>query len=191
MLLDTYSSKGLLSITSVLGATSTSDLFAFRGDLILKEGEMRAGSDRAQDRKPPEFLLHQAAILTSSDKLVFVSGLLYELSTLALFVDKFKDDLTADTLVLLYVENISEKMVVEYDGFKYQLLPYVEGMVWNEMLEELYVEKSDLKGQSAEDKVVVAYDAAKDFTIKSDTLSFDDAMERTFVVQKNLAVGPV
>ncbi|MDO8828086.1 hypothetical protein [Methylophaga sp.] len=191
MLLDTYSSQGLLSITSVLGATSTSDLFAFRGDLILKEGEMRSGSEREQDRKPPEFLLHQAAILTDNDKLVFVNGLLYELGTLALFVDKFKADLTADTLVLLYIENISEKMVVEYQGFSFQLLPYVGGMVWNEMLEQLYVEKSDLKGQSAEDKVVVAYDAAKDFAIKADTLSFADALDKTFIVEKDLAVGPV
>jgi len=191
MLLETYSSKGLLSITSVLGATTTSDLFAFRGDLVLKEGEMRAGSVREQDRKPPEFLIHQSAILASSDKLVFVSGLLYELSTLSMFVDKFKDDLTTDTLLLLYVENISEKMVVEYDGFKVQVLPYSSGMVWNEMLEELYVEKSDLKGQSAEDKVVVAYEAAKDFDIKAETLSLDAALEKTFVVEKDLAVGPV
>ncbi len=191
MLLDSYSSAGLLSITSVLGATTSSDLYAFRGDLILKQGEMRAGSEREQDRKPPEFLIHQSAILTSADKLVFVSGLLYELSTLELFVAKYKGDLTADTLILLYVENISEKMVVEYEGFTFKLIPYTSGMVWNEMLEELYVEKSDLKGQSAEDKVVVAYEAAKDFSIKVDALSYEAALEKTFVVEKDLAVGPV
>jgi hypothetical protein len=117
--------------------------------------------------------------------------LLYELSTLELFVAKYKGDLTADTLILLYIENISEKMVVEYEGFTFKLIPYTSGMVWNEMLEELYVEKSDLKGQSAEDKVVVAYEAAKDFSIKVDALSYEAALEKTFVVEKDLAVGPV
>ena len=191
MLLDDYSSKGLLSVVSVSGATTESDKYAFRGDLILKQGELRDGSDRAQDRKPPEFLIHQSILLTSSDKLLFVAGLVYKLSTLELFVKEFKADLTPETLVLLYVENISEKMTVEYEGMTFKLLPYSEGMVWNELLDALYIEKSDLKGQSAEDKVITVYDAAKDFDMKTAAISFEDAAEKTFVVVKNLAVGPV
>lgn len=191
MLLDKYSSEGFLQVTSVFGKTSESDKFAFRGDLILKEGELREGSERAQDRKPPEFVIHQSVILTSPDKLLLVSGLLYELSTLTIFVDKFRNDLTADTELLLYVENISEKMTVEYQGMTFKLLPYSEGMIWNELLDTLYIEKSDLKGLSAEDKVATVYEECKDFDTKTAAINLEEALENTFVVEKDLVVGPV
>ncbi len=73
----------------------------------------------------------------------------------------------------------------------FKFLPYKEGMVWNETLEMLYIEKSDLKGQSAEDKVVTAYEAAKGFKIKADLIPFEEALTKTIVVKKAAAVGPV
>ena len=189
MLLESYNSKGLLFITTLLGATSEKDRFAFRGDLVLKEGELREGSER--DRKTPECVINQAAILASSDKLLFVSGLLFELDKLSLFVEKYKGDLTSATKLLFYVEDIAEKMKVSYEGFTFQLLPYPDGMVWNEFLETLYIEKSDLKGQSAEDKVMTVAEAAKDFDTKTDTISLEEALLNTIEVVKDLAVGPV
>ena len=189
MLLESYNSKGLFFITSVLGATTESDKFAFRGDLVLKEGELREGSER--DRKTPEFVIDQAAILASNDKLLFVNGLFHELDKLALFVEKYKNDLTPDTLLLFYVENIAEKMKVSYEGYTFQLLPDPDAMVWNELLELLYIEKSDLKGQSAEDKVITVFEAAKDFDTKTAAISLEEALQKTIKVVKNLAVGPV
>lgn len=189
MLLDSYNSKGWLSITSVLGPTTENDVFAFRGDLVLREGELREGSER--DRKPPECVIHQAVVLASSDKLLFVSGLFYELENMALFLEKYKDALTPETTLLFYVENIADKMKVSVEGNTFQLLPYPEGMVWNELLEELYIEKSDLKGQSAEDKVVTVFEAAKQFDTKTAAISFDEALQKTVEVVKNLSAGPV
>ncbi len=189
MLLETYNSKGLLSITSVLGATSEADKFAFRGDLILKPGELREGSD--VDRKPPEFLINQAILLASSEKLIFVGGMINELTTLSIFVEEFKADLSAETVFILYVENIAENLKVEYEGMTFQLLPYEEGMVWNEFLELFYIEKSDLKGQSAEDKVITVFDEAKTFDNKASVVSYTEALDKTIEVDKDLAVGPV
>lgn len=189
MLLESYNSKGLLSITSVLGATSERDKFAFRGDLVLKEGELREGSER--DRKPPIHVIHQAVALASSDKLLFVSGLFYELDKVALFVEKYKDGLTPETVLLFYVENIAEKMKVSYEGCTFQLLPYPDGMVWNELLETLYIEKSDLKGQSAEDKVITVFDAAKGFDTQTETIGYEEALQKTIEVVKDLSAGPV
>lgn len=191
MLLESYNSKALLSVTSVLGATSETGKFAFRGDLILQEGELREGSSKEKDRKPPEFLIHQSAILAESDKLIFVSGLLEKLSTLSLFVEKFKTDLSPDSVFLFFVENIGEKLKVEYEGMTFQLLPYQEGMIWNELLDTLYIEKSDLKGQSAEDKVITVFDQAKSFDTKTEAISFAEALQKTIEVKKDLAVGPV
>lgn len=189
MLLDTLNSQGLLSITSVLGETSDKGIFAFRGDLVLKEGELREGSER--DRKPPEVVISAAAALANEDSFVFFNGLMYELEQLSMFVEKYKDALKPETVTLMYVENIGEAMKVEYEGLTFNLLPYPGGMVWNELLETLYLEKSDLKGQSAEDKVVVAYDAAKGFDMKVDAISYDDALGKTIEVVKDMTVGPV
>ncbi|MGR9035310.1 MAG: hypothetical protein ACU83O_01805 [Gammaproteobacteria bacterium] len=66
MLLESYDKQGLLSITSVLGATGEKGVSAFRGDLVLKQGALREGS--SADRKPPELVLHQAAILVDSEE---------------------------------------------------------------------------------------------------------------------------
>lgn len=189
MLFDTYNSKGLLSITSVLGEAGGSGQFAFRGDLVLKEGELREGSER--DRKPPEIVIHQAVALAGSEKLLFVSGLVYELQDLSLFFDKYQGDMTDETVLLFYVEDIADKMKLSYDGLTLELVPYPGGMVWNELLEELYLEKSDLKGQSAEEKVVTAYEAAKDFDTKAAPIGFEEALGKTIEVVKDLSVGPV
>lgn len=189
MLLENYKNQGLLSITSVLGATSDKNKFAFRGDLVLKEGELKEGSER--DRKPPEVVIYQSVILADSGKFLFVGGLLYRLDQLTLFVEKYRDALAPDTLLLLYVENIDQVLKVEYAGCTFQLLPYGDGMIWNELLELLYLEKSDLKGQTAEDKVKTVADAAMGFDTKTAPISFEQALEKTIEVIKDMAVGPV
>ena len=189
MLFETYNAQGLLSITSVLGEAGKSGRFAFRGDLVLKEGELREGSQR--DRKPPEVVIHQAVALADKDKLLFVSGLVYESDNLSMFFDKYLKDMTPETVVLFYVEDIAEKLKVSYEGITLQLLPYPGGMIWNDLLDELYLEKGDLKGQSAEEKVVTAYDAAKDFDTKTTAISYAEALGKTIEVVKELSVGPV
>ncbi len=189
MLLEGYNTNGFISITSVLGATSQAGTIAFRGDLTLKKGEFREGSD--VDRKPPEFVIQQAIILESGEKLIFVAGLILELSTLKIFLQEYKADLTTDTVFLFYVKNIAENLKVECDGMTFQLIAYQEGMIWNELLELLYIEKGDLKGQSAEDKVVTVFDEAKSFDTKKEAISLDAALDKTIVVKKSSSVGPV
>lgn len=64
-------------------------------------------------------------------------------------------------------------------------------MIWNELLDELYLEKSDLKGQSAEDKVLTLYDAARSFDTKIARVKFEDALSKVIEVVKDMSVGPV
>lgn len=189
MLLENIDKQGLTFITSVLGATSDKNVWAYRGDLVLIPGSLREGSET--DRKPPELLLYQTAILADSDKFIFVNGLFHELQHVAVFIEKYGHALTADTVTLFFVENIAAKMQVVLNGVTFKFLPYKEGMVWNETLDVLYIEKADLKGQSAEDKVVTVYDAAKTFSTKTETIAFEDALSKTFTVEKDLAAGPV
>ena len=189
MLLETYEEKGLLTVTLVNGETSDAGVYAYRGDLVLKEGSLRDGS--TTDRKPPEALLIHSALIIENDKIKFINGLLPKLELLPVFVEKYKDDIAPDCIALIYVENISKSLQVELEGVIYKLLPFKQGLVWNELLEELYIEKSELKGQSAEDKVAIAYAAAKSFSTKALLVSFAEAEENTFVVVKEAAVGAI
>lgn len=189
MLLENYDKQGLLINTSVLGKTGKGDIVAFRGDFVLKEGELHKG--KTTDRKPPELLMYQAAILADASQLIFVNGLFLEVEDIAVFVDKYRSALTPDTLILCYVENIDTPMQIELDGLTFNCLPYKEGMVWNETMELLYIEKADLKGQSAEEKVMTVFDGAKQYKPKGSPIPYDEALKLTIVVKKEAAAGPV
>lgn len=189
MLLETYQDKGLLTVTLVNGQTDTAGVYAYRGDLVIKEGSLREGS--TTDRRPPEALLIHSALIVENDKIKFINGLLPALDLLPIFVEKYKNDIAQDCIALIYVENIAKGLQVELEGVTYILIPFKEGLVWNELLEELYIEKSELKGQSAEDKVAIAYAAAKSYTPKSPLVSFTEAQENTFVVIKDASVGAI
>jgi hypothetical protein len=189
MLLETYQAKGLLTVTLVNGQTSTPGVYAYRGDLVLKEGSLREGS--TTDRKPPEKLFIHSALIIENDKIVFINGLLPTLDLLSVFVEKYQADIDPDAVALVYVENIGKALKVELVGVTYELLPFKEGLMWNELLEELYIEKSELKNQSAEDKVAIAYAAAKTRKSKAPIVSYQEAQDNTFVVVKDAAVGAI
>jgi hypothetical protein len=73
MLLETYQAKGLLTVTLVNGQTSDTGVYAYRGDLVLKEGSLREGS--TTDRRPPEALLIHSALIVENDMIKFINGL--------------------------------------------------------------------------------------------------------------------
>lgn len=189
MLLESYQAKGLLTVTLVNGQTSTAGVYAYRGDLVLKEGTLRDGS--TTDRRPPEALFIHSALIIENDKIKFINGLLPTLDLLPVFVEKYHADISDDCVALIYVENISKALQVVLEGITYMLLPFKEGLVWNELLETLYIEKSELKGQSAEDKVDIAYAAAKSYQAKSPVVSLSEAETFTFVVVKEDSVGAI
>ena len=88
MLLETYQAKGLLTVTLVNGQTGTAGVYAYRGDLVLKEGSLREGS--TTDRKPPEKLFIHSALIIENDKIVFINGLLPTLDLLPVFRRKIQ-----------------------------------------------------------------------------------------------------
>jgi hypothetical protein len=191
MLLADYQAKGLLIVTLVNGETGTKGVYAYRGDLVLKEGEKSESSSNPNDRKPPEALMIHSALLVENDKIIFLNGLLPKLDLLPMFVAKYGADIATGCIAILYIENLSKALQVELAGVTYKLLPFKEGLVWNEFLEELYIEKHELKNQSAEDKVVVAYDAAKSYKAKGELVSYEVAEANTFVVVKDMSVGAI
>jgi hypothetical protein len=81
-------------------------------------------------------------------------------------------------------------MQVEVGGVNIILIPMVDGLVWNELVDELRLEKSDFKGQSSADKLITVLEAFKSYRPKYEKLSLEEAQGRTIVAQR-VDRGPV
>jgi hypothetical protein len=87
--------------------------------------------------------------------------------------------LADDMKALLYVVNIKEPMQVEMAGIDFTLIPLVQGVPWNEVIDELALEKSDFKGQSAADKIMTLYKELLQYKPKYPKVSLDEALGTT------------
>lgn len=187
MLLNQYKEQELIWQTTFLGEASTKGIFALRGELIIKEGNIEPKSGK---RLPPELLAKQIVTLEKDGKLTFLAGFVHKLEHLPLFLQRYKGDFALKGPCVFYVENISKEVQTTVEDISCVLLPIDEGLVWNEMMEELYLEKGDFKGQTPEDKVVTMAEAMDSYKPKYETVSYEEAEKLTFEVKKE-ARGPV
>jgi hypothetical protein len=174
MLLDTFETQGLL-YNSNFKESAGSGLQAYRGDLVLIEGEI---ADAMGRRKPPLATMIGAALLADATQLKFVAGSLDEIAHLIAFRDRYQTHFAPDMGVLLYVVNIAKPMRVELAGIDFVLLPLAEGLVWNELVDELNLDKGDFKGQSGGEKVHTLYQAHQSYRSRGETLSLEQALSR-------------
>lgn len=187
-LLKTYEQACLLCNVSVCGATTQATLTAYRGDIVLEEGDVADASGR---RKPPKSVLKQAALLIEGDKISFASGALAELVLLPLFVELYRSDFASDIQSVFYIENLDKPAITELDGVKFVLLPHTDGgAVWNTLMEELRLDKDDFKGQSAEDKVITVAKAFKSYKPKFGLVPYAQALTMTVTIKRETR-GPV
>ncbi|MHC8286925.1 hypothetical protein ACYZUD_08855 [Pseudomonas sp. XS1P51] len=188
MLLKNYETRCLLCNLSILGASTQPDTFAFRGDLVLEEGDIADASGR---RMPPKSVVKQAAVLEHNGKLSMVVGGLIDLATLPLFVENYRADLAPDIQVLFYVENLGKALIVDLDGVNITLLPHYDGgAIWNTLMGDLKLDKDDFKGYSAEDKLLVIQKALAEYSPKLDSLSFPQALGHIVELRRE-ARGPI
>jgi hypothetical protein len=181
MLLDTYQADERFWITTFLGATSAG-LQAFRGDFIVKAG---AFNESAGKRNPPLALLKQAVLLADADSLKLIAGNFASVEELPELISGFAADLAEDCTAIFFVDNLAGDAVIEAEGHRLVLIQHGEGIVWNELMELFYVEKSDLKGQSAEDKVATVAAEAKDYAPKAPVKTLDEVIAtKTSVVRE-------
>lgn len=173
MLLNTYESKALLCNVSVKGATTQAGVAAFRGDLVLIEGEI---ADDAGRRLPPIAVVKQATVLVKDDKIAMISGILVDLAHLPSFFEMYSADLAPGVNVLFYVENLTKPVVTELNGVAAILLPHDEGAAWNTLMDDLRMDKDDFKGQSAEDKVITMANGLADYKAKGESLPYEQAL---------------
>ena len=149
---------------------------AYRGELVLKEGEVADAQGR---RKPPVEVMKQAILLTAGEELKFLSGSLDELQYFPALMDKYGADIKAGTIVILYTVNIDKPFISTINGAPVVFIPMVQGMVWNELLDIVALEKGDFKGQSAADKVMTVYQALTKATFKYPEVAIEEAMTKT------------
>lgn len=186
MLLDNYEKDQLL-YNSNFKEGAGAGWYAYRGDLVVVEGEIADAQGR---RKPPVVGLIGAVVLTEADKIKLLAGSLDDLADLDTLLAKYQADFAPDVKVLLYVVNIAKPMVATLDGLSMVLIPMTDGMVWNELADELALEKSDFKGQGAGEKVRTVYGACKDYKPKYETVTLAEAMARKTGAKRE-SRGPV
>lgn len=179
MLLDSYAQQGLFLNMNFNDKTSAGQQ-AYRGDLALVLGEVADASGR---RLPPTATVRQAVLLSSADKLLLAAGFLDDLAKLRFFEERYAGDFAADVKLLFFVANINKPLVVSLQRASASLVPLDDGMVWNELLEVLHLEKDDLKGQSAADKVTTVLGAFAGYKPKGDVVSLAEALTRTIEVR--------
>lgn len=149
-MLHRYEQNALFFNSNFFEATSLAGVFAYRGDLVVVEGEVGDAQGR---RKPPTEVIRQAVLLADADKLTFFSGVLDDVAVLPTVVEKFQADFSAATVAVLFVVNIPATIRLPVGEASLTLIPLQDGMVWNALSELAGLEKGDFKGLSAADKV--------------------------------------
>lgn len=174
MLIDRYES--LFFNANFKEAASEAGFVAYRGELVLKEGDVADAQGR---RKPPVEVMKQAILLTAGDELKFLSGSLDELQYFPALMDKYGADIKAGSIVILFTVNIDKPFIYTVNGASVVFIPLVQGMVWNELMDIVALEKGDFKGQSAADKVLTIYKALTKNTFKYPEVAIEEALTQT------------
>lgn len=172
MILQKYQESGLLFNSNFLAETSTAGTMAYRGELVLVEGEQ---GDVKGHKKPPKEVVY-GAVLLGDDKLKMVIGWLNAVKEIPDFIEKYKVDLADDCVIVMYVINGKDTVQLVVDGVKIIMIPLTSGVPWNEIIEELGLEKSDFKGQSPADKVMTLYEEIKTYKPKFPESTLEDAI---------------
>lgn len=175
MLLNTYKESGLLFYINFLEATPDASALAYRGDLVLVPGEV--GDDKGHT-KPPKEVLREAVIL-AGDQISMLIGGLDKMASLPLLLEKYQGDFAADMKGLLFVVNLTNPVLVDVNGVQLVLIPLVQGVPWNEAMEELALEKGDFKGMSPAEKLETMLAELKGYRPKFPAATLEEALSFT------------
>ncbi len=174
-------SEGRLLNSVLKGATHKPGRYGFRGDLALK-----FQAKLADEARPPEISAEQiiATAQAGQPHLEFLAGFLLSFEYLQLVAEALGDALSPGGKYFFFVDNIdiSKKYTVDYGGATFHILPIDEATVYNEMLELLYLEKTELKKLDT---------AGKTDAIVTKALGFNDSFPRISFEEGCKRMGPV
>jgi len=178
MPLDKYKQAGLLFNMNFLEKTSDAGISAYRGELVLIEGE--AGDAKGHAKPPIEVM--RGVVMLADDKLKMLIGAIDQLAMLTTFIEKYKTDFEANMKAVLFVVNIKSRCQVVIEGINFILIPLVQGVPWNEIIDELALEKINFKGQTSADKLLTVFNELQGYDPKSPIISLEEALASTTAV---------
>ena len=83
------------------------------------------------------FLETRGAVLLADDKLRMLVGGLDDVADIPVLVEKYGADFAAGMKAMLFIVNLKDTMKLELNGASLVLIPLVQGVPWNEAMEEL------------------------------------------------------
>ncbi len=150
--------------------------FGFRGEIALKFAEKYA-----DEARPPEIKLDQVMMTASAGAagIDFLAGFAVSLEYLRLLCEVLGDKLTPSGKYFFFAGNldISKRFQISYGGANFWVLPLDEATVYNELLEEFRIEKSDLKKFDTAGKLSAISSKAAEFTEKWPQITFEEALQ--------------
>lgn len=171
-----FDAEGRLLNSVLKGATKKAGRIGFRGDLALKfQAKM------ADEARPPETSFEQviAVAREGESHIAYLSGFLLSFEYIKLLAEVMGDALSPQGKYFLFCDNIdiSKRYQVEFGGASFYVLPIDESTVYNELLELLYLEKTELKKLDTAGKTDRVADAALKFDITFDTITYDEGLK--------------
>ncbi|GAB1257739.1 hypothetical protein NBRC116494_22410 [Aurantivibrio plasticivorans] len=171
MILETYQANHLFFNTNFIEPTSDGSMQGYRGDLVIIDG----GLDDKGHPNPPEVTIKGAVVL-ADDKIHMLIASLDQVEDIPTLLDRYQADFADDIAILLFVVNAKENAIYEIGSAKAIIIPLVQGVPWNEAIDELALEKSDFKGQKPADKIATVYAELKSYKAKGTVKSLDQLL---------------
>ena len=185
MILDTYQDNHLFFNTNFYEPTSDGSYEGYRGDLVIVDG----GLDDKGHPNPPEETIKGAVVL-ANDKIHMLIASLDRVDLLPVLLERYQADFADDIAIMLFVVNAKEAAKFVIGGVEATIIPLVQGVPWNEAIDELALEKGDFKGQKPADKIATVYAELKSYKSKASVKSLDELLADV-TQQKREAWGAV
>ncbi|GAB4358644.1 MAG: hypothetical protein Kow0026_19680 [Oricola sp.] len=189
-LLGRLEEEGRLFNPVLKSATTKPGRFGFRGDIALA-----FQTQVADEKRPPEYCIEQVLTFTEDgDKSIPVmAGYLHSFGYLAKVVEVLGDLLSPEGTYFMFCNNIDPraKYTVTLNGVTFLVLPCDESTVWKEMLELLYIEKTDVKSLNTAGKTDYVLDKALDFKGDFEAITYEQGLERMGPVRNRNENRPV
>ncbi len=167
--------EGRLLNSVLKSETKKPGRFGFRGDIALK-----FQVKKADEARPPEISSDQIIMVAHAGEphIAFLAGFLLSFEHIQLLAEVLGEALGAQGKYFLFVDNIdiSKKYVLEYAGATFYILPIDESTVYNELLQLLYIEKTELKKLDTAGKTDAIADKAATFSASFPKITYEEGL---------------
>ena len=167
--------EGRLLNSVLKGPTHKPGRFGFRGDLALK-----FPAKFADEARPPELSAEQviAAAHVGEPHLALCCGFLLSYASLQLVVDVLGELLSPRGKYFFFCDNVdlAARYQVDFGGVSVYVLPIDEATVYNEMLELLRLDKTELKRLDTAGKTDAIVERALAFGERFQAMDFEQGL---------------